>query len=507
MDKNKFGFGVIEPDYEPLTEREESRILEAALAKAGGAADSIVGADAQGSASANSLERSSADRRFAKTATRRSRGRRGGRVFAIALVAVLAFGAVAFASTVIDPDSPLLALFDPPGGQLSDDEVKLAQASGTVIDKVVEKDGLKIHVKEAIGDRDTVYLLFDVTPLKGVTEPGAEYGFERLFLEPKGIFASSSYGSAGWSYSYSKPSDDGTISFIACLNADGGVQGKTFILSLENLLRMPAEDTAGTESTVPDESVAVAGDAASFADRTEPEGDEKPMSRYSQSESGDASGSSSGEAGNGISVTREGEGIVVKDDDGTVLYEGTETGASVTDDGNGIVVKDAAGNILYAENPAEDADASGDAETGATTSEDGEPVKTVLEGKWEITFKLDYKDNSRDLDVSADVGIDGSAYRLKDVRISPVSLSYTLVDKTKASTGKEGFLHDAVERDLPLVIKLKDGSKYDSRDEGAQGAGGMAGDSSTYKFNTQFPRIIDPMQIESILFGDYEVKL
>jgi hypothetical protein len=319
-------------------------------------------------------------RRSASATSRGRHGRRGGRILAIAVAAVLAFGAVAFASTVIDPDSPLLTLFDPEGKPLTDDEVALAQAGGTVIDKSVEKDGMKVHVREAIGDKDSVYLLFDVTPPKGVAEPGAIYAFEHLALSPKSSLLAD--GSTGISGALSgELSEDGTIHFIMSANASGGVQGKTFTLGLKNLLRTPGDD----ESEVYD------------------------------------------------------------------------------------------------------------------------PFETVVEGEWEVTFKLDYKDNSVALDADENVVIDGDSFRLNDVRISPLSLAYSLTH-TAGQIDDTISIFDVLEEGLPVVVKMKDGTKYDMSEIASQG-GGWHGDNRTYRRIMQFNRVTDPEQIESISFGDYVVKL
>lgn len=435
MDKNMFN--IVEPDYEPLTEREEAGVLAAALAKAGGAGEAESAAeDARGVPEKRMRPTGTKTRFGSDNARGKGRGKHGRRIFVIAIAAVLAFSAVAFASSVIDPDSPLLTLFDPNGKPPGENEIQLAQASGTVIDKTFEKNGLKVHVKEAIGDRDTVYLLIDVTPPEEAIEPGAEYTFERVDLRKKTILP---YGGGSWSFEAGELTKDGTIPFIMSANAEGGVIG-TFTLDLKNLQRASKEDLDRIEEQ------AAANEAAN---PDEPE-----------------------------LVTEMG---LLEIDGETIEY-------SKTTDEDGNIVE-------YTTKPSI---------TGILESESYDnPFKTIVEDDWKVTFKLDYKDNSKDLNIDENITIDGASYRLHDVRVSPISFSYALEGEAVAEADVTEGAADPL-FDLPVLIRLKNGAEYDYRQEEVGGSAGRRG--STFHRVVQFPRIIDPAQIESISIDGHEVK-
>jgi hypothetical protein len=396
MDKNMRDataglFDVTEPDCEPLTEREASHILAVALSKLTCGAEES-NSSAEIAAGAGNGEAAESPARVRTAGRKRRAGpvgcgaagkKRGGRISLIAGAAVLVFGVSVFASALIDRDSPLLALFAPEGRTLTESELQLAQASGTVIDQTAEKDGMKVHVKEAIGDRDNVYLLFDVTLSDGTAEPGARYMFERQLLRDMTLSPTSVIGSDSWG----EPSEDGTIPFTMLINAADGAPGKTFTLELEDLNRI----------------------------------------------------------------------------------------------------------------------------TG------GEVDEPVAEGVWEVTFKLDYTDNSKDLGMEGDVSINGVTYRLNDVRISPLSLSYTLARQSdEAGKTEEDFSFLDNMREFPVVIKLRDGREYNfTEGEGVvEGPYRHIGNSvwrsingNGFRNNIVFPHIMDPAEIESVRLGDREAGL
>jgi hypothetical protein len=523
MDKNIFD--IVEPAYEPLSEQDELKILAAVTAKTGGA-DGMVGVDASDSAGAAngtaeagltasgvsdgtvgagvamtdanvvdglgagsgyvasgeaSRERRETPRRragSAKSATRGARGRHGRRIAVIAIAAVLAFGAVAFASTAIDPNSPLLAIFNMNGEELNEQKAQLIQSSGTLIGKTVEKNGVKIHVKEAIGDKDIVHLLIDVTLPEDVVEPGAQYRFDRMDLnEVTSLLTKSS----GMAYSYSpfndELSEDGTFTMIISATPFNGAQGKTLTLDLHDLQRAPGTDVAD-ENVLNKDGGDSDGEISSGAGEA--------------SESGTSS-LSSGETHDVI------EGFEIKSDD----------------DGNFIesrITTDEDGNIIdYVSGPAVDGEVDGfiDMNSGEYDS-----FKTIIEGDWHVKFELDYVDNSVGLNVNEEFNIDGIPSRLTDVRISPLSLSYTIDTgnsmNVDASSDSEVLNELEASSDvlnkfggLPVILKMKDGEEIDVTEM----SGASMGEGAKYTINKQFKLVIDPKQVESIMFGDQEVKL
>jgi hypothetical protein len=507
MDKNIFD--IIEPAYEPLSEQDELKILAAVAAKTSGA-DGMVGVDASGSASATAsmadvaagagvamtganvagglgadseyvasgeagLERRETPRRRAgsgRSATRSARGRHGRRIAVIAIAAVLALGSVAFASATLDPDSPLLALFNIDGEQLGEQETQLIQSSGTLIGKTVEKNGVKIHVKEAIGDKDIVHLLVDVTLPEDVVEPGARYQFDSINLNEA---TSSLTGSSGMAYSYyplnDKLSENGTFTLIMSATPFNGAQGKTFTLDLRDLQRAPGTNAA-------DEDVP-------YEDNIESGGEIHSGSGEASGSDMSLSTSSSSPSSEETSGVIEGFGIE-SDDNGNII----ESKTTMDEDGN---------IIDYVSGSAVDGEVDGFINVD---SGDNNPFKTVIEGDWQVKFKLDYVDNSEGLNVDEEFNIDGIPYRLINVRISPLSLSYTVDSGESVNVdASSDFLNELGE--LPVILKMKDGEEINITEM----YGASMGEGAKYTTNKQFNLVIDHTQIESITFGDHEVKV
>jgi hypothetical protein len=474
MDKNVFD--IVEPAYEPLTEQDELKILAAVKEKTGGANDTV-GIDGTGGADAAETSedgialgrrRASKGRTgSAKPATRSGRGRHGRRIAVIAVAAVLAFGAVVFASTSIDPNSPLLAMFGIDGTneqQLSEHETQLIQSSGTLIGKTVEKNGVKIHVKEAIGDKDTVYLLVDVTPPKDAVEPDAEYQFERVSLKEA---TPSLLGSATTTFSSSSTSsrlsEDGTFPFIISATANNGVQGKKFTLELQNLQRV-LETNPGDEGIEGGAAHVGADESSGF--------DNLPLTVDETS---------------GTDTLTETYGVEIDDNGETIEYKMTT---------------DEDGNIIdYVSGPAVDGNMDGN--LNMTSGEEENPFEIVIEGDWKVTFKLNHVDNSKFLNIDEKIDIDGDSYHLTDVRISPLSLSYD-IDEGKAADDASLIELDKLE-ELPVIIKMKDGAEY-NLDEYQSGSS-LISYNTTCTASIQFRKVIDPTQVESITFGTKEIKL
>jgi hypothetical protein len=367
MDKNIFA--SIEPDYEPLTEREASDILASAIGKLNNAN--------RESANAHGRSHSSTREYPIEYTPQRRRGRNGKRIFLVAIAAVLVFSIVAYASTVINPDSPLLSYFGIDGNKPNGEEIRIAQDSSTIIDKFVENNGVTVHVKEAIGDRSTFYILFDVIAPKGVLKQGMQYHFENFDLSRKSLLTGVPLGSRGWSYHFSEPDEEGIVHIIAEASSDHQIDGKTVTLELKNLQR-----------ELTDEEIAQ--------------------------------------------------------------------------------------NIDH-----------GDGESDEDTT-----AETVVEGIWKVSFKLDYRNNSRNLGIYKNLTVNGKTYILSDVWMSPLSLSLK-------ANGDFALL----DGELPTIIKMKNGRTFDVIADSLSSSWGD--DGSGMKGIFEFPKIIDVTQVESISFGDY----
>jgi hypothetical protein len=326
----------------------------------------------------------------------------------------------------------------------------------------VTEDGITVTAKEAIGDRNNVYVLFDVTAENGKFEKGnGLYYFGKSDLDIDGANG----GAIGGSLTGSEPDENGVMHFVKAVNIASGarIQGKTVTLKLGKLYREPAnlDETIASATAEKDTSENVAD-------------------------------------GNG--VTRN-------------AATGNEITGSVAA-GNGIIKSVTAGNGTM-----DDAN-TGNAESGIAPES---YYTTISDAEWDLSFKLDYKDSTVNLGIEKDIVVDGDSYRLSDVLISPLGLSFRIGGekiaefREKANQGlpanPDG--NNDVETKfirLPIIITMEDGSKLDSSaDENLLNEIVVSLDIDKpnpslemyYKHNS----ILDPSRIQSIAIGDNVLKI
>jgi hypothetical protein len=461
---NKNIFMGIEPDYEQITEREASDILAMAMAKldgAAGGADTATLADSRTEPTDGKVLRfTRAGRGAEKPSARRGRLGRGGRIAAIAIAAVLACSAVAFATGAIGFDSPLLAMLIHSGNmateeKLSGSELEIAQGIGTAINKSVTEDGITVTAKKAIGDRNNVYLLFDVTTANGKFEKGnGLYYFKKSDLDIDGYDGAMSETLAG-----GEPDENGVMHFAKAVNVDAGarVQGKTVTFKLSKLYREPANI---------DEII------ASVA--TEKDTVENVVN------------------GNGVTGNAS---------------AGNEIAGSVAA-GNGTIRSVTAGNGTI-----EDAN-DGSAESGIVLED---YYTTISDAEWELSFRLDYKDSTVDLGIERDIVVDGDSYRLSDVLISPLGLSFRVggekiaehFQKTDQGAAKNNDDNDVSEKFiwLPITVTMDDGSTSEKLLNNTQTTLDIGTTNPRFEMYYKHNSIIDPSRIESIAIGDNVLKI
>lgn len=193
----------------------------------------------------------------APEAGRRAGRRRGKRRFARALgllAAALTAGMLTAGATgLFDVGGALYQIF---GTSAEPELIEALGVAGYPIRLSQTQGGYTVALQGVVGDRNSCYLVFDVTAPEGETLDGA-YGFQRREVGPESPLSA---GSCGY-YIEQLPDEDPTdnvVSFLAAYDGERTIPGKTFRLGLETLVEY-VDDRSGdgewdNEKIVADES-------------------------------------------------------------------------------------------------------------------------------------------------------------------------------------------------------------------------------------------------------------
>lgn len=122
---------------------------------------------------------------------------------------------------------------------------------------------------------------------------------------------------------------------------------------------------------------------------------------------------------------------------------------------------------------------------------------SIIEGTWDISWKLNYKDVSKDYEVNRDMKIYGGEAIFKSINVSQFSATIVLIEKTKFDIHS----HDSPwDKNQGIIVKLKNGEIIDMNN-----CGNIFDDTTVITMS--FGRVIDVNEIESISFDGEEVKL
>ena len=147
-------------------------------------------------------------------------------VLAAACITVFALGAVTFAATALN--SHFINFFQPKNQQESD----LLNNLGTIIDKQVTANGLTIDIKEAVGDRNAVYVMYDIIAPEGTILDKEQYTFITSMITLESTFGLP----AGMGYSFESLEDpnpqDNVKPMMLCLSSNRKLIGKNMTLRL-----------------------------------------------------------------------------------------------------------------------------------------------------------------------------------------------------------------------------------------------------------------------------------
>lgn len=285
-----------------------------------------------------------------------------------ACITVFALGAVSFAATTLNVN--LLNFFHPQ----SQEETDLLNSLGTIIDKQVTENGLTIDVKEALGDSNAVYVMFDIIAPEGTLLDKEQYTFVSQMIEVEKGFSMVH----GMGYSFECLEDvnpnDNIKPMMLCLSSSENLVGKNMTFR--------------------------------FTD----------FSCYKTEEE-------------------------LKNHPATV--EGTP-------------------------------------------GDENDVYNILIPGEWEITFPLNYTDNTAVYKLNEKLQYNDILFKVKEVRLSPISISMTL---STLLNDRSDSIHEA-----PLIIHMKNGETINA-DNGSRGT---SSNGLKTVVDAQFNKIVNPSEIESI---------
>lgn len=288
-------------------------------------------------------------------------------ILAAACITIFTLGAVSFAATTLNGN--LLNFFHPQ----SQTETDLLNSLGTIVDKQVTENGLTIDVKEALGDSNAVYVLFDIIAPEGTILDKEQYTFVSQTIDVEKGFSMVH----GMGYNFECLEDvnpnDNIKPMMLCLSSSENLVKKNMTFRFK--------------------------DFSSY--KTEEELKNRPESFL------------------------------------------------------------------------------------GTPGDENDVYHILISGEWKITFPLNYTDNTTVYKLNQKLGYNNISLKLKEVRLSPISISMTL---SASDIESYDILH------TPLIIHLKNGESINA-DDGRRGA-----NCSDFKtvVDAQFNKIVNPSDIESI---------
>lgn len=296
-------------------------------------------------------------------------------VFVAAAALILAMASISFAAIALNVD--FLSFFHPANQK----DIDVLNAHGTLIDKQVTENGLTVDIREAIGDKNSVNIFFDIIAPEGMALDQSQYTFLQNYVQIDSPF----HTGAGYHFTELEDSDltDNKRSVILSLDTDGKLPGKTLSLSFQDFCVYKTEEEIAKIADLPE--------------RTEP----------------------------------------------------------------------------------------------GTPGDEYDVQKILVPGNWEISFPLDYTDNSITWNPKVEIPAKNGPLKIHEVCLSPLSISFTLKGPWQDGPDTEESYYEN------LAVQLKDGSTA------LISSGGSSNDGFGHlSLRYQFQQLIYPEDIESItLFG------
>ncbi|MDF2677219.1 MAG: exported protein of unknown function [Bacillota bacterium] len=117
------------------------------------------------------------------------------------------------------------------------------------------------------------------------------------------------------------------------------------------------------------------------------------------------------------------------------------------------------------------------------------------EGNWDVSFKADYKNSSKKINVNKEVELEGKRYKIENVKLSPISLNVEL--KNNLIDNIDNPQHNNILDEVSVV--LKDGSNIKSISSGS------SSNAFSASINMIFEKPVDVLTIDYIKIGDIKV--
>lgn len=302
------------------------------------------------------------------TTQRKKNHKRKFAILIAACITIFAMAAVGFAAVSLN--GSWLSIFKPQ----NQEQTELLNSIGTIIDKQVSKNGLTINIKEAVGDPNAVYVLFDITAPADMVLDKEQYTFVTNYIQIGGL--SGGYG-LGYSFQELEDTDktDNVIPMMLQLSSSKKLIGEKMTIRFTDFATYKTEEEMNNKSTM--------------------------------------------------------------------IEPGTPGDA----------------NDWY---------------------------NILVPGEWEITFPLDYKDNSIHINVNQKIEYQNTIIRVRQIRLSPISITMSLANMS----------HNEVMK-FPWLIHMKNGDMIDMN-QGNRGA--YTGSLKGTIIDAQFDHVIPLEDMESIEF-------
>lgn len=225
---NHYSLTGTEIPGEPLADAEKERILTQTLKKAGLKASSSGALSAAGQAAANPSAHKSRRRIWTMTA---------------ACILILAMVTVSFAAIALDKNFFTFFNAHDQSGK------ELLENLGTLINKQVTDNGMTLNVREAVGDGNSVNILFDLTAPEGTLLNSDYYSFASAWID----LPENKQKGAG--YYFEQLTDDNPadnkITMMLCYDTDANLSGKTMRFRFSNLMAPKSAEEIAMIQTLP----------------------------------------------------------------------------------------------------------------------------------------------------------------------------------------------------------------------------------------------------------------
>lgn len=157
-------------------------------------------------------------------------------ILVAACITIFALGAVSFAAATLNHN--LLNFFNPQ----NQEETDLLNSLGTIIDKQVTENGLTIDVKEALGDSNAVYVMFDIIAPEGTILDKEQYTFVTQMVDVEKGF--SMVHGMGYSFECMEDenSNDNIKPMMLCLSSSENLVGKNMTFRFKDFSSYKTEE-------------------------------------------------------------------------------------------------------------------------------------------------------------------------------------------------------------------------------------------------------------------------